>query len=205
MCCCVLHAQALALEFGERAGDATQDGSLGDTAADSTFYEITIATVDQPKLLSRLSDAMVRNSRWLQGTGIRQQNSISSPGGPVDGRFTSGYRCSGGAPSTLATALCQAASPPKHACMQHLNSTECKLRRFTPDRHGTRQQAAGKICAAGMCISTTMLTWLQQPARPLGRTQQPSAAPLRELQAPLRPDSSSCTLSTVPHRMCWAM
>lgn len=49
--------QALALEFGERA-DASNDGSQADAAADSTFYEITIATVDQPKLLSRLSDAM---------------------------------------------------------------------------------------------------------------------------------------------------
>lgn len=50
--------QALALEFGERA-DTSHDGALVDSAAaDSTFYEITIATVDQPKLLSRLSDAM---------------------------------------------------------------------------------------------------------------------------------------------------
>lgn len=54
----------MALEFGERA-DTSQDGALTDNsaagagAADSTFYEITIATVDQPKLLSRLSDAMV--------------------------------------------------------------------------------------------------------------------------------------------------
>eukprot|EP00775_Hariotina_reticulata_P007213 gene7213-7427_t len=51
--------QALALEFGERA-DASHDGLLADSSntPDSTFYEITIATVDQPKLLSRLSDAM---------------------------------------------------------------------------------------------------------------------------------------------------
>jgi hypothetical protein len=62
------YVQALALEFGERA-DTSHDGALTDnstgaaaaagTGADSTFYEITIATVDQPKLLSRLSDAMV--------------------------------------------------------------------------------------------------------------------------------------------------
>lgn len=54
--------QALALEFGERT-DASHDGTQMESAAgaaDSTFYEITIATVDQPKLLSRLSDAMVR-------------------------------------------------------------------------------------------------------------------------------------------------
>ncbi|WIA40249.1 hypothetical protein OEZ86_013627 [Tetradesmus obliquus] len=55
--------QALALEFGERA-DASHDGSQvaadnsNNNYPDSTFYEITIATVDQPKLLSRLSDAM---------------------------------------------------------------------------------------------------------------------------------------------------
>ncbi|KAF8063034.1 STY17 [Scenedesmus sp. PABB004] len=53
--------QALALEFGERV-DASHDGSQAQDASnnspDSTFYEITIATVDQPKLLSRLSDAM---------------------------------------------------------------------------------------------------------------------------------------------------
>jgi transcriptional regulator of nitric oxide reductase len=62
---CVL--QALALEFGERA-DASHDGSQvaadnnsNNNYPDSTFYEITIATVDQPKLLSRLSDAMVRS------------------------------------------------------------------------------------------------------------------------------------------------
>ncbi len=58
--------QALAVDLGERY-DSSHDG--GDAAAaaalsDSTFYEITIATVDQPKLLSRLSDAMVgRRSR----------------------------------------------------------------------------------------------------------------------------------------------
>ena len=50
--------QALALEFGERT-ETSHDGTPQDTQPDSTFYEITIATVDQPKLLSRLSDAMV--------------------------------------------------------------------------------------------------------------------------------------------------
>jgi hypothetical protein len=59
-------SQALALEFGERGVDTSHDGALADnttSAPDSTFYEITIATVDQPKLLSRLSDAMVRARR----------------------------------------------------------------------------------------------------------------------------------------------
>jgi hypothetical protein len=50
--------QALALEFGER-NDSTDGNDALAGAPDSTFYEITIATVDQPKLLSRLSDAMV--------------------------------------------------------------------------------------------------------------------------------------------------
>jgi hypothetical protein len=75
LCC----PQALALEFGERA-DASHDGTQADSAAaaaDSTFYEITIATVDQPKLLSRLSDAMVRalefRSSWqLTGQQLPQ-------------------------------------------------------------------------------------------------------------------------------------
>jgi hypothetical protein len=67
---CLLCLQALALEFGERA-DASHDGSQvaadnnsNNNYSDSTFYEITIATVDQPKLLSRLSDAMV--SMWCK-------------------------------------------------------------------------------------------------------------------------------------------
>jgi hypothetical protein len=66
----LLFLQALALEFGERA-DASHDGSQvaadnnsNNNYSDSTFYEITIATVDQPKLLSRLSDAMV--SMWCK-------------------------------------------------------------------------------------------------------------------------------------------
>ncbi|KAI8469236.1 MAG: kinase-like domain-containing protein [Monoraphidium minutum] len=57
--------QALALEVGELRQDASlasMDGAGGmggeGPLPDSTFYEITIATVDQPKLLSRLSDAM---------------------------------------------------------------------------------------------------------------------------------------------------
>lgn len=69
--------QALALEFGERA-DTSQDGALLDSAAataDSTFYEITIATVDQPKLLSRLSDAMVSCSADIR---VHCQNSTTA-------------------------------------------------------------------------------------------------------------------------------
>lgn len=43
-------AQALVVEAEERDR----------TAADTTFYEITIASVDQPKLLCRLSESLVR-------------------------------------------------------------------------------------------------------------------------------------------------
>eukprot|EP00877_Chromochloris_zofingiensis_P013896 jgi/Chrzof1/8760/Cz03g23150.t1 len=49
--------QALAIEFGERT-EASHDRTSPVEHMESTFYEITIATVDQPKLLSRLSDAM---------------------------------------------------------------------------------------------------------------------------------------------------
>lgn len=69
--------QALALEFGERT-DASHDGTQVESAAgaaDSTFYEITIATVDQPKLLSRLSDAMVRLYTSVE-RGHKQMQSV---------------------------------------------------------------------------------------------------------------------------------
>ncbi|KAK9820247.1 hypothetical protein WJX72_007981 [[Myrmecia] bisecta] len=45
--------QALILEAEERL-----DSSDRGTAPDTTFYEVTIASVDQPKLLSRLSEAL---------------------------------------------------------------------------------------------------------------------------------------------------
>lgn len=63
-------SQALALEAHER------DGSGGDSLMEDShlehgiearmFYEITVASVDQPKLLSRLSEALVRvwECRW---------------------------------------------------------------------------------------------------------------------------------------------
>lgn len=47
--------QALALEANERADDESGREELEHI----TFYEITIASVDQPKLLSRLSEALV--------------------------------------------------------------------------------------------------------------------------------------------------
>ena len=60
---CVL--QALALEVGERAESLEAESVAVGTARSGdehpVFYEITIASVDQPKLLSRLSEALVRH------------------------------------------------------------------------------------------------------------------------------------------------
>jgi hypothetical protein len=60
-----LLSQALALEVGERAeGQEAESAAVGPgrpTEDIAVFYEITIASVDQPKLLSRLSEALVRN------------------------------------------------------------------------------------------------------------------------------------------------
>lgn len=79
--------QALALEFGERA-DTSHDGALVDSAAaDSTFYEITIATVDQPKLLSRLSDAMVRVTAATAAAGVALNRPFTA-GGTLNRPFT---------------------------------------------------------------------------------------------------------------------
>lgn len=47
--------QALVLEAGERSDSQGQEGPDPQTAA---FYEVTIASADQPKLLSRLSEAL---------------------------------------------------------------------------------------------------------------------------------------------------
>lgn len=56
----LLLVQALALEANERVDDES-GGRGGDSEhlEHITFYEITIASVDQPKLLSRLSEALV--------------------------------------------------------------------------------------------------------------------------------------------------
>ncbi len=48
--------QALVLEAEERAEGPSRDANL----AEAAFYEVTIASADQPKLLSRLSEALVR-------------------------------------------------------------------------------------------------------------------------------------------------
>jgi hypothetical protein len=48
-------SQALAIEAGEQ--DPSTSGAH--EAEHMTFYEITVATADQPKLLSRLSEALV--------------------------------------------------------------------------------------------------------------------------------------------------
>lgn len=57
--------QALALESGESALDEPPGSSSsaprppGPPCEHAAFYEITIASADQPKLLSRLTDALV--------------------------------------------------------------------------------------------------------------------------------------------------
>jgi len=50
---------------GERLDSSHGAADAAAALADTSFYEITIATVDQPKLLSRLSDAMVRGRLWV--------------------------------------------------------------------------------------------------------------------------------------------
>lgn len=53
-------AQALVLEAEEKL--EAQGGNRRLQAAAATFYEVTIASIDQPKLLSRLSESLVRGA-----------------------------------------------------------------------------------------------------------------------------------------------
>lgn len=56
------HTQALAIEAGRSHDDDMMGGGSGHEGSGEThlaFYEITIASADQPKLLSRLSEALV--------------------------------------------------------------------------------------------------------------------------------------------------
>ncbi len=58
------------LEAEERAEGPSRDANL----AEAAFYEVTIASADQPKLLSRLSEALVRGrarsySYWFPASG----------------------------------------------------------------------------------------------------------------------------------------
>ena len=60
--------QALVLEAEER-----MEGHGESPGREAAFFEVTIASVDQPKLLSRLSEALVRaavNSGWLCCAGL---------------------------------------------------------------------------------------------------------------------------------------
>jgi len=64
--------QALVLEAEEKleAQSGAERSALA--AAATTFYEVTIASIDQPKLLSRLSESLVSGGvacgcRWLAG------------------------------------------------------------------------------------------------------------------------------------------
>ena len=59
--------QALVLEAEERAEGPSRDANL----AEAAFYEVTIASADQPKLLSRLSEALVRGrAQWVQSPRV---------------------------------------------------------------------------------------------------------------------------------------
>lgn len=68
--------QALALEAGDHdapgGGHGNHDGS-GGAGEHITFYEITVASADQPKLLSRLSEALVGGDCGL-GPGGQEQD-----------------------------------------------------------------------------------------------------------------------------------
>jgi len=54
-----LGRQALVLEAEERLEGARSAGGSPETC----FFEVTVASVDQPKLLSRLSECLVRSHR----------------------------------------------------------------------------------------------------------------------------------------------
>ena len=56
--------QALVLEAEERAEGPSRDANL----AEAAFYEVTIASADQPKLLSRLSEALVSSFTQCPGS-----------------------------------------------------------------------------------------------------------------------------------------
>lgn len=44
-----------------------EEGAKDSVLSDTNFYEVTIASVDQPKLLSRLSEALVSTDRIVAG------------------------------------------------------------------------------------------------------------------------------------------
>lgn len=54
------------------AEEAARDSALTDT----NFYEVTIASVDQPKLLSRLSEALVSLSSFLLYPALQSEASL---------------------------------------------------------------------------------------------------------------------------------
>lgn len=74
-CCGPNHLwlQALVLEAEEKL-EAQQGGDRASlAAAAATFYEVTIASIDQPKLLSRLSESLVSGGKASEGSkGGRQ-------------------------------------------------------------------------------------------------------------------------------------
>ena len=61
-----MRLQALVLEAEEKL-EAQQGGDRASlAAAAATFYEVTIASIDQPKLLSRLSESLVCSRAAVQ-------------------------------------------------------------------------------------------------------------------------------------------
>lgn len=68
--------QALVLEAGERMESHTAREA---SSAEATFYEVTIASADQPKLLSRLSEALVRSHALA--TAARAPGTPAAPTG----------------------------------------------------------------------------------------------------------------------------
>ena len=71
--------QALVLEAEERAEGPSRDQNL----AEAAFYEVTIASADQPKLLSRLSEALVRHEACCMQTRVPRNQRSRCPVCPV--------------------------------------------------------------------------------------------------------------------------
>lgn len=53
------------LEAEERMEAQQGSSSFSSLVGATTFYEVTIASMDQPKLLSRLSECLVRAGCWV--------------------------------------------------------------------------------------------------------------------------------------------
>lgn len=69
---CISTMQALVLEAEEKLEAQAGGERSALAAAATTFYEVTIASIDQPKLLSRLSESLVRRRKGAlqRNTGV---------------------------------------------------------------------------------------------------------------------------------------